>query len=326
MHEHIVISIIIPVFNGEKYLADCLNSILSQSYKRFEIVIIDDGSTDLTEIIVKSYLQTNSQIQYFFQSNQGVSRARNKGIDLARGEFVMFIDADDYISPDYLNNFIKYISKDFDIIIGGITKVFENSVTQVKLSKEGLFTLNEILTDFAVEQKQNGIYGFVCSKLIRRSVIVEKKIKFDTALSLAEDFDFFLKYYQECKVFFIINEFGYFYRQNNKVYEVDFLQQVLLVQQLELFLMNRNFLNIDNKNIIYKTYSELKFAYFNELKEVSVANVRKGYHQLHAITWQKSKDHNRKMIKKLAEGGHFRLLTVYLLLRKQYINLRKEWS
>ena len=98
----IYFSIIIPCYNAEKYLKRCLNSILNQNYKYFEIIIINDGSTDNSLEIIKEYSEKFQNIKYINQRNQGVAIARNVGINLVQGEKFVFIDADDYISSNYL--------------------------------------------------------------------------------------------------------------------------------------------------------------------------------------------------------------------------------
>lgn len=107
-------SIVIPVYNGEKYLSKCLDSVINQTYDDYEIIIVDDGSTDNTKKIIMSY--KNDKIKYFYKENGGVSDARNYGISKVSGEYFMFVDADDYISTDTLKIIDKGINRNTDIL------------------------------------------------------------------------------------------------------------------------------------------------------------------------------------------------------------------
>ncbi len=106
-------SIIIPVYNAEKYLDECLKSILSQSYHNWETILIDDGSSDSSFEICQKYSSLDSRFKCFSQSNSGPGRARNKGLSLATGDYLTFVDADDYIAPDFLKTLI-YISTEYN--------------------------------------------------------------------------------------------------------------------------------------------------------------------------------------------------------------------
>ncbi|NEP81377.1 MAG: glycosyltransferase family 2 protein, partial [Okeania sp. SIO3B3] len=93
------VSVIIPVYNGDRYISQAIESVLVQTYRSYEIIVIDDGSTDNTRLVLEPYIE---DIRYVYQENQGVSAARNHGIDLARGELIAFLDADDFFLPDKL--------------------------------------------------------------------------------------------------------------------------------------------------------------------------------------------------------------------------------
>lgn len=114
-----LISIIIPVYNVEKYLELCINSVLNQDYDNYEVILIDDGSTDLSPQICDSYAP-NSKINVIHKVNAGVGEARNTGLDIARGEYIFFLDSDDTILPDTLSLFVDFINNNGDINIIGI--------------------------------------------------------------------------------------------------------------------------------------------------------------------------------------------------------------
>ncbi len=111
MNKNELIFIIIPVFNGERFLSECLDSILNQTYKKFEIIIINDGSTDSTQSIINQYKKRYDCIFDYYQKNSGQGVARNKGLNYSKGEFVAFIDADDLIHEEFLEKLYNSIKK-----------------------------------------------------------------------------------------------------------------------------------------------------------------------------------------------------------------------
>lgn len=111
-----LVSVIIPVYNLENYIENCLNSIISQTYKNLEILCIDDGSTDKSADKIKSMAEKDERIKYIYQENAGVSAARNKGLDVFTGDYVMFVDGDDYIHPQMVEILYDCINDGYDMV------------------------------------------------------------------------------------------------------------------------------------------------------------------------------------------------------------------
>lgn len=120
------VSIIVPVYNVEKYLHRCVDSILLQTFTDFELLLIDDGSTDKSVDICDKYALKDSRIRVFHKKNGGVSSARNLGIKKSSGVYILFVDSDDYLSPSHLNNYIKYIGN-YEIVYQGYCVFMEYS-------------------------------------------------------------------------------------------------------------------------------------------------------------------------------------------------------
>ncbi|MBQ8681484.1 MAG: glycosyltransferase [Bacilli bacterium] len=121
------VSIIIPVYNAVDYIERCINSVLAQSFSNFELILINDGSTDNSLEVINSYAAKDSRIKVFSQGNHGVAYTRNYGISLATGKYVMFIDNDDYIADDYVMKFYKEIEEgNYDVVVGGYERVDTN--------------------------------------------------------------------------------------------------------------------------------------------------------------------------------------------------------
>ena len=126
MFRNSLISVIVPVYNVEKYLPQCLNSIINQTYKNIEVVLVDDGSTDDSGNICEEYKKNDERIIVVHQKNSGLSAARNVGIEISTGEYITFIDSDDYISPDYIENLYSALEQySADIAICDLKKVSE---------------------------------------------------------------------------------------------------------------------------------------------------------------------------------------------------------
>ena len=171
--ENELISIIVPIYNVEKYLRECLDSISGQTYKKFECIMVNDGSTDSSQQIAEEYL-TDSRFKLINQSNKGLSEARNTGISHIREEstFVAFVDSDDYIYPDFLETLIEHIEDDVDIIEGMI-EYFHDEIKVDRVchnfDKKILITKDDKLGELALNELRVSVFP----KLFRKSLLTE---------------------------------------------------------------------------------------------------------------------------------------------------------
>lgn len=163
----LLISVIIPVYMAEKFLHRCVNSVLNQTYQNFEIILINDGSKDKSGMICDEYAKKDKRIKVIHQENQGVSAARNKGLDMARGEWIYFLDSDDYISPKSFE-LLMCVQKedDYDIVASGHCSVQgKQCIVKSKNWKK--------LTDFEIIKKKYFLIeyaNFCAGKLVRKSL------------------------------------------------------------------------------------------------------------------------------------------------------------
>ena len=137
------ISIIIPIYNSEKYLTHCLDSILKQTYQDFEVILVNDGSTDNSAKICDNYTITDARFKVIHKQNQGVSIARNTGISYAKGEYISFIDSDDWIENDYLKNMINVADSSSDIIISGAICDYTDKQSKKLSVKDNNFNISD---------------------------------------------------------------------------------------------------------------------------------------------------------------------------------------
>ena len=127
MGKNIVVSIVVPVYNVEIYLKKCLDSLCNQTYKNIEIIVVNDGSPDRSEKIIKKFQENDKRINYVIRENGGLGAARNTGIDACNGEYICFVDSDDWVSPNYVESFVNAVEKDgSDVVISNIKYVYED--------------------------------------------------------------------------------------------------------------------------------------------------------------------------------------------------------
>ena len=204
-----LISIIIPIYNGEKYLKVCLDSILAQTYTRFELILVDDGSTDTSSQICDAYAESDSRVITYHISNGGVSHARNYGINVAKGGWITFIDCDDWITPDYLKDFASQNLEPSTLYIIQADKVENGKIKPWPyLYKVGICKLkagNERIIDKLL------VYGTPWGKFFNSAVVKENKILFDEQISNHEDTLFYFEYIRRIKNIRILSS-RYYYR------------------------------------------------------------------------------------------------------------------
>lgn len=193
------ISVIIPIYNSEKYLKETIESILNQTYKNLEIILINDGSKDDSLEIIKEYKTKDERIKIIDQKNAGVSAARNIGIKNATGDFIAFNDADDISMPERFDRQISEFKKDKDLKICGAKA---NLINEFNI-KIGAFEYPPLL-DKEIKIKSIYKYPFITSTLmIRKDILKDDKKKeeslFDTKIKFAEDYEFITKYIYKYK-------------------------------------------------------------------------------------------------------------------------------
>ena len=202
------ISVIVPVYNSEKYLSDCLESILSQSYKNFELILINDGSTDSSLDICKNFEKKDKRIHVCSIKNSGAGGARNKGLELVKGQYITFIDCDDIVSPDYLECLLEGMKADIDLSCVKYVN-FENKVSFSKKHPiPRLISGNQAIENLLLGKL---LAGPVC-KLYKREHIGDLRFE---EFSVAEDLYFNYNYLKKCNTVFLSDKELYGYRRNN---------------------------------------------------------------------------------------------------------------
>lgn len=249
-----LVSIIIPVYNTKPYLGRCIQSVVHQTYKNLEILLIDDGSTDGSSGLCDRFEEQYANIHVVHLENSGVSAARNRGLDIAQGEFILFIDSDDSVSLNYVESFVRLIY-DADLIIGVIEDIYidENSfVYKQKIrnyfSKQSGFLQQEYYNLLEL------LRGPVI-KLYKKKIIDKYHLRFDENLSVAEDQVFNFSYYCCIKSYVIEPKciYRYYHRKNSNSLTLSVNKKTL---EDEIFKLNMEYkflktYNINNYNAIY---------------------------------------------------------------------------
>ena len=255
----IKISVVMPVYNKELYLEKTLQSILNQTYKNFEIIIVNDGSTDNTKQICDEYAKKDSRISVYHIENGGVSNARNIGLKYVTGEYIQFIDGDDCINQGIFEKYISILeSKNYDILFSSYNKVdyLGNLLDRVDIGYDGEYKKEEILLDFAEQQIKTGYYGCVSNKLLKKDIIRKNRLIFNTTISVAEDLDFFLDVYKYSSDYFFINMESFNYLQNAEntsvlLYDnLDYYIQLLINLKMKDILIESGYFYEENKRIL----------------------------------------------------------------------------
>ena len=204
-----VISVIVPVYNVEKYISMCIDSILAQTFKDFELLLIDDGSPDKSGEICDEYALKDSRVRVFHKENGGVCSARNLGLDNATGEWVTFIDADDWVSTGFIENLYNPILADntIEFVQAGCTNYINDKIAEIEQKYEYLLNDNPVYLF-------NHFRGLTVSKLFNLNIIRTNELNFDEKMRIGEDMAFTLDYILHIKKYCFIPEVGYYYRYN----------------------------------------------------------------------------------------------------------------
>lgn len=231
------ISVVVPVYNVEMYIKNCIDSILSQMYKDFELILVDDGSRDNSGIICDEYANIDARITVYHKKNGGVSTARNYGIERAKGKWLCFVDSDDTIDQTYLSGMIKgtLLDPEVDIVMSGYRNVnqYGKTISEHQFDKE--YYENNIASIIQISEVANIINSPV-SKLFRTDIIKRKDLQFDIKISYGEDHLFVLDYLKYSKGCFFLKDrsYNYYHRDIVSLSHANCINMITYVEKLHL--------------------------------------------------------------------------------------------
>ena len=208
------VSIIIPVYNAIEYLKACIDSVLQQTYQNLEVILVDDGSTDGSGEICDSYAQSDERVQVIHQENQGVSIARNTGLTQVKGDYVQFVDSDDWLDPNMTEILVEEMKAEVDLVVCGF---YEQNLEYAKVSApadpKGIYDRNLYLGRIT-QNPYSFHYGVLWNKLFRTELL-KKQVQFQEAMDFGEDFIFNLKYLKHVRKIAVLDQPLYYYVRYN---------------------------------------------------------------------------------------------------------------
>lgn len=267
------ISIIVPIYNAEKYLQRCIDSVLLQTFKDFELLLIDDGSTDKSGMICEEYAKKDKRVHVYHKTNGGVSSARNMGLDNSKGLFIGFVDADDWLELDYLQKLISYFELNIDLV--ECSYIYEGTNVLNFKTEFDVLDSNQYLMKLFLNRR---FYeGFLWVKLFKRDLI--GNLRFETKLAYNEDRVFIANYLLNCKKIKAIQDclYHYYNKGCNAMSKLGKEINEKTLSELEsyrLLLRNENF-ERNIKNIIAIYASNVLLDFYMLLDKDNIKN--KGY-------------------------------------------------
>lgn len=207
-----LVSIIIPIYNAKKTIDRCVNSVLNQTYKDFELILLDDGSTDGSGQLCDAYAKKDMRVRVLHKENTGVSDTRNQGISIAKGEYLQFLDSDDWLTLNATEIFMRTVTEySCDMVIADFYRVVGERVSQKgDIDKEGI--IDRVGYAASMMQKPADFYyGVLWNKFFKRSIIEKYNIKMDTSISWCEDFLFNMEYVRHIHSVYVSKAPVYYY-------------------------------------------------------------------------------------------------------------------
>lgn len=206
------VSIIVPVYNASKTLSRCIDSIIGQEYQDFELLLIDDGSTDGSDVICDSYAERDARIRVFHKENSGVSDSRNLALHNAKGIYLQFLDSDDWITPNATRLFVETAEHyHCDMVISDFYRVVGERVSHKGDIEDDCVLTREEFAGHMIENPADFYYGVLWNKFYRRDIIETHHLRMDSDISWCEDFMFNLEYIRYSNVFYALQIPLYYY-------------------------------------------------------------------------------------------------------------------
>jgi glycosyltransferase involved in cell wall biosynthesis len=213
-----LVSVIVPVYNTEKYLTECIDSILAQTYQTIEVILVDDGSTDQSAEIAVQKSREDPRISVIRQMNQGVGSARNQGVKMAQGDYLSFIDADDWIEPDMIEQLVKSARRhNSDLVLSGWFQYSDQQDKPKVMFPCESFELQSAMQlvpqyDMIRAFMHNDNGSFPAGKLFRRTIITQNNLSFERDMAIGEDYLFLLRFFAAGERFTFVRKAYYHYR------------------------------------------------------------------------------------------------------------------
>lgn len=265
------VSVIVPVYNCEEYIQECLNSIINQSYENLEIIVINDGSKDNSDKIIKDICKEDERIKYIFQKNMGPSTARNNGIKNALGEYLVFIDADDNVDKEYIEKLLINVEeKNADLVCCGY---IEKSVYGNNELNDFYKDKNRLSKKQFISKVCCGLGGTLWGKIFKTEIIKKNNILMNSDIYMCEDLLFVLEYCKYGETFYAIKDKLYMYNRLNEKSITSIITKEYLDNNIKVYNILEDLLN--ELGLEYKKiYEILKKRYEGLTKAIIKSEVK----------------------------------------------------
>lgn len=258
MESSTLISVIVPVYNVEKYLGKCVDSIINQTYKNLEIILVDDGSKDNSGTICDEYSKKDKRVKVIHKENGGAAAARNTGLDICKGEYISFVDSDDWIDESLYKDCISQMDHDVDMILFGLKNVAEDGMTNESIIRPAM---NKIYISDSDCQKildvaRNSLLGYPWNKLWKRGIIGESRF---LDVGLREDLCFVFEVINKVQYIQCLNVYGYNYvrRDSSLLHSSNINNITDLLTIDDVFQKGIKVLNKKNNLILYNIVAQV---------------------------------------------------------------------
>lgn len=318
------VSVIVPMYNVEKYLAQCLDSIIGQSYSNLEILLVNDGTPDNSGAIADNYAAKDSRIKVFHRENKGVSAARNFGLDQATGDYVVFVDSDDSLSPDFVEYMLKIATEtgaEFCLSTNVFVSANMNQVT------------NDIIKVYSAEQATcallyPGITIGSWNKMYKRSLLVSKNIKFPTDFFMGEGLNFITTVSQLANKVGVGQRKVYFYRTDNAESATTKFNINKLINALDAIANIRKNLVLKTPKVIMSLDFHEWWTCFYALERMVFTSSQKMYPEQYKDFSQRLKSNAFRMLLKaqVSKATKVKIFSIWLspkLTTKAFVWLKK---
>ena len=325
-----LVSIIVPVYNVEKTIEECLNSIKNQLYTNIEVLLIDDGSPDNSGKICDLYSEKDSRFKTFHIENGGVSNARNLGLTKSTGKYIMFVDSDDIVNNDFVSKMVNKMNQGYQIVTCGYKIFLANSNSFIPN------TVNYNSKEKYVEDLQEGLlFNQIWNKIYLSDVIKKNNIIFDKTISIAEDWKFNIEYLKYIDSFSICNETLYNYRITNTGLGFKYNKDSNTIKLDLVRKMKTNIYNNKNTEYISKLFITQYYSYFSniinkrnsmtkkEKKELSINIINSDYYDNDLKDCSISSIKYKVLLKVLL-SKKYRLINIFAKLASIYDKKRKN--
>lgn len=279
------LSIIIPAYNIEKYIDECINNILNQTYKNYEVLFVDDHSNDKTKNSILKYVKTYEFVKYYLNTKKGVSSARNYGIANSTGDYIVFLDADDFISPIFLETLINMVdTNENDCAVVSYTINKEN----LSISSEAnIIDISNKKYEILIDSKYS-VGGYVWNKIYKKSLLNKYNIRFDENISVGEDLLFNIEYFSKSSKIMYRKTYLYYYKLNvnsavNNLNNEKWFDAIKVYKKLLKFDFSseiKNYYKFLYSQIILEALYRLKFCKKSPYSKKELKELKKKYTKL----------------------------------------------